>query len=418
MNTQTGEKQKEISISRQVSIVLADRHKQPMAIRADSKGNVPTKIEILKVGMWRTPYHGDIMVTPDDLLEYVDNFDAGIGYVKETGAPIDYKHEEWDKAAGWMKRLYVEGETLFADVEWTPQGKQMLADKEFKCFSPQFYPKGRGGWMNPEDYEDIVENVVVGGGLTNIPLFKGLSPIMASAAFGGTDGEKGIIFISASTKEKSMPVLEDVLAKDVSTLTEEEKTLIANNQDKLTVEQKTKFGIEAETPTPEPKKEEAPVADTTTVPQELAPVMASLKSGESVVVKASELASLKASQARFEKQEAENIVKAHIARGALKADQVDAWTDRLVAASGDTRKALEDALTALPENPDFKQAIGSDAGAGVAASATDELLEKTNEAIKASDGKLSYSDAQAKVLRENTDLSDRVSLERKEQANA
>lgn len=215
-----------------------------------------------------------------------------------------------------------------------------------------------------------------------------------------------------------MPVLEDVLAKDVSTLTEEEKTLIANNQDKLTVEQKTKFGIEAETPTPEPKKEEAPVADTTTVPQELAPVMASLKSGESVVVKASELASLKASQARFEKQEAENIVKAHIARGALKADQVDAWTDRLVAASGDTRKALEDALTALPENPDFKQAIGSDAGAGVAASATDELLEKTNEAIKASDGKLSYSDAQAKVLRENTDLSDRVSLERKEQANA
>jgi phage I-like protein len=43
-------------------------------------------------------------------------------------------------AIGWFKELIDRGVSgLYAVVEWTGEGKQLLSDRAFKYFSPEFY---------------------------------------------------------------------------------------------------------------------------------------------------------------------------------------------------------------------------------------------------------------------------------------
>lgn len=186
---------KTLEIQRQVSVVLANAEGKPSVILADSTGNVPSKFELLKVGMWRTPYHGDIMIMPSDGETYIENFKAGYGVSGNNMGklPINYAHESWNKAAGWFVPEF-DGETLWAtQVEWTPAAKKSLQDGEWKCISAEFCPAGRGGWLNPLDDEQYIENVLTGAALTNIPLFSQLEPVMASATF-GKDEQKSSVF--------------------------------------------------------------------------------------------------------------------------------------------------------------------------------------------------------------------------------
>ena len=77
-------------------------------IKADPTGQVPTTINLLKVGTWNLLWHGDFELSGEDLNELVGNFDEGVGLVLEndTKAPVNYGHLAGDKAEGWMKRLY------------------------------------------------------------------------------------------------------------------------------------------------------------------------------------------------------------------------------------------------------------------------------------------------------------------------
>lgn len=381
-----------ISLSRQVSIVLADRNLQPQAIKADASGKPPTVIELLKVGIWRTPYHGDFMVTPEDLDEYVENFSAGVGLVNggALGAPIDYKHEDWDKAAGWIKSIFVEGNTLMGNVEWTPAGAQMLADGEFKCFSPSFCPKGRGGWMDPQNTENFVDNVLLGGGLTNIPLFSDLKPIMASAAFGEKAEKDNIFFISASVenKEIKMPTLEEIRAKQPEQFTAEDKQFLAEHKADLTEAEVTQFRLgETEAPVVEDDKNKkegeeevptnAPVEDAVGVP---AAVAASIRSGESVVIKASTLKELTDMQSDYRMDQARVKADAHVKRGAIKADSRDAWAKRIMADA-----TIEKDLDAIADN----QVVASEVGASNATelSGDDATVELAKSKVLAARGK-------------------------------
>lgn len=416
MNTLEGTKTKIDRVARTIRPILAD-----------SKGSLPKTMEVLKAGVWRTPYHGDFMITVDDLNQYVENFNAGIGLVAAgIGAPIDFSHDNHKEAAGWIKELYVEEDSLMAKVEWSTAGKEALLGGLYKCFSPEFFPKGRGGWCDPEDYEHCVDNVLVGGGLTNIPLFKGLSPVMASAS-ADTNQERqqdrNVIFIKASENKETNMTLEEIRGKDVAALTEEEKTFLAEHKSELTTEEQSKFGMEvtpaaevvptpAEEPaavtpeaavvTEEPKVEE-PAADL--MP---AAVAASIKSGESVVIKASELTALRDTAAEYRKEKAQNIVKAHAARGAIKADQVEAWADRV---SKDS--SVEDLLKALPDNPVLASEQGSSTKAGETTGSAWSKIEASAEKIVAdSNGATNFNDAVKQVTRENPELAKQYEEER------
>lgn len=389
-------------------------------VQADQNGNLPTRIEVLQVGLWDTPYHGIFEIHIADLNEMVSNFDAGIamagGSISDggVGLPIDFGHDSHEEAAGWIKKLTVEGMSLYADVEWTASGKEALLGGNYKCFSPEFYPASRGGWPDPEHYDVYISNVLVGGGLTNIPLFKGLKPVMASTKTG--EDKKNVIYISASEGEKHMPTLEEVLAKDVSVLDDADKQVLTDNKDTLTDEQKTKFGFEVTPVAPvvapvaeEPVKTEGEAPVATPVEQEAAAIAASVKSGESIVIKASEHQMLVETAKEYRLEKATAFVKAHAERGAIKADQIDTWA-KAVLASEDNKALLE----ALPDNVVVADQIGSSNKAGVAVSAEEEIKTKANEAIKASKDagtELTLPQAILKVRSEDKELAERYDLE-------
>lgn len=368
-------------------------------IMADQDGNLPTSIEVLRCGMWITPWHGDFIIKPEDLLEYVENFNKGIGLVSAgIGAPIDFSHNNHLEAAGWMKSLRAEGDVLFADVEWSMSGKDALLGGLYKCFSPEFYPRGRGGWENPEEAGHYVENVLVGGGLTNKPLFSGLAPVMASAtATGDGEGNKNVIYIKASERENPMD-LNALRAKDANALTDEEKDFLVEHKAELNTDELTKFGLQVEAPAQnnegdgangDENKAQEPVS---VEDKELAGVMASIKSGEMKVIKASEYNELKAGVDMYKREKAEQAVKAHIARGAIKADQFEETVGRYL--SDSTFGAF---LDTLPENKIMANEIGKDNGSAEAKSVTERISEKVQEAIKA-DQKLDIAKATSLVL--------------------
>lgn len=415
--TEQVHRKSEFNLSRQVSTVLADRSGKPTRLMADKNGSLPTEFELLKVGMWRTPNHGDIMITPDDLQAYYDNWKAGYG-VSGNGTlklPINFGHNYEGKAAGWFG-LEVREDTLWAvDVEWSQSGKDGLLGDEWKCISAEFWPAGRGGWPDPLDYDHWVDNVVDGAALTNIPLFSQLKPVMASATSGKNDEGNQVFFITASQdKESHMATLEEVRVKKLEDLTEEEKNLITENKDKLTAEEQKAFGLEvtaevpAPTPAPEENKDNPQGEETVSVPSTEIPaaVAASLRSGDSVVVDKKVLASLQETNQAYRTEKAEGIVKAHIERGAIKADQLKVWTEKLVSASTKERAELEGMLTNLNGNASVSaDTLGIEGGA--------ELEERDLIAAKAQQ-KISAARAEGKTL----DIKTAMSQVREEMKNA
>lgn len=409
--------------NKQDSIVKAYR-----AIKADDSGDLPSKIMLVQAGEWPDSVKGNLSISVGDLLQMKMNFDNGVARPGQgLGLPIDFSHNEWEQAAGWINELEVDGDTLYSvNTEWSDAGKSAILGKMFKCISPSFYPAGRGGWQDPENLEVSVDNVLVGAGLTNIPFFKGLSAVKASA-LSETDTDDRIIYINKSvnaTKEEE-PVmnLADIRVKAQADLTAEEEKFIADNSSELTAEEKEKFGIEdtaqveASAKAAEEAKISAAATQGVTFTDEEKQIVADIRSGKSkivdadaAIVTADELASLKETAEQSKIKAARDIVEAHVERGAIKADRVESWTNRLLASTEETRAELEADLSALPSNELLAGEKGSSAEVTADADARKEIADlagKLVEAAKAEGKELSYSDAQSQVLASNPDLAER-----------
>lgn len=139
---------------------------------------------------------------------------------------------------------------LIAHCEWTAKGSEALKDGLWAYISPEFNPRGypwsdAEGTDDPEGIAEFVNNVLTGAALTNIPLFKKLKPIMASrvpsknkkADATSGDGEK---------QNQGEPMkLEDILAKQVSDRSDEEKAFLSEHTSDLGDEQKTQLETES-----------------------------------------------------------------------------------------------------------------------------------------------------------------------------
>lgn len=392
-------------------------------VEADSSGRLPSRIEILRAGEWPdTSTKGKLKITVGDLYEMKSNFDRGIGVPGQgqTGLPVDFMHEEWDKAAAWIKSLEIENEIMFASVEWSKAGEEAVLNKEFKCVSPSFYPACLGTWTDPENADNTARNVLVGAGLTNIPFFKDLKPIMASNTSKSSEEDKNIIYI-ASEKETNMPTLDEVRVKDVPANEEEKKLLVeANNKGELTREEQEKFGFEV-------TKKEGEKVDATKIDADTKAkieaaaveaykkqVEADLKKDGKVVVEASRIEALEASAKDYETKKAEQFVDAHIGRGAIKADQRDTWVDRLVNASTADRELFENTLKDLPDNEAMNGKKGDDAGVDATAS---QLIEQKAKALVEAAVKesktLDIGAAMSQVMASEPDLAKRYNEEQK-----
>ena len=364
-------------------------------IEADQGGNPPLTLQLLTVGSWNTPWHGDFDITPEDIDQFVSNYKANIGLPSESEGKIqvNYGHASYDKAAGWMSNLRaedIEGRySLVADVEWTPDASVAIKAGEWRYISPEFNPRALP-WEDPEEEWRMVANVITGAGLTNIPLFKKLKKVAASERPEPSGSSKRKEGESMSFK------LEDLRQKEASAITADERAFLEQNKKDLSADELTKFDIKADEAAP--TKVEA--------------------AAESVTISASELAELKANAAqgveasqKLAQKEASDFADARIAAGQVKSDDKEALTSILLASSAEQRAKLESFLSGLPVNASIDTELG-DSGRVVTASAHDDLHQKVVSQIKADvdagKAKPSYSQVRASILAADADLSQRI----------
>lgn len=119
----------------------------------------------LKVGKFKHTGR-EFEITSNDLETMVRNFNSR---VLKKDLPIDYSHNDHERAAGWITGLSLnETKTaLIVSAKFTPAGAEALASREFRYFSADFYL----AYSDPEDGREF-GMVLRGGALTNIPFIK------------------------------------------------------------------------------------------------------------------------------------------------------------------------------------------------------------------------------------------------------
>lgn len=142
-------------------------------IKLEEKDNKKSSwIEIFRIGKWSHPKHGLIEGTKKLFNDFIDNWK---NRVLGREIAIDRAHEPSEGATGWIKDIQLVGDRLRALVEWTPWGLELIEQKGFKYFSPEY----RDSYIDKESGKEY-KNVLYGGALTNRPFLTDLAPIILS----------------------------------------------------------------------------------------------------------------------------------------------------------------------------------------------------------------------------------------------
>lgn len=134
-------------------------------------------MQICKAGVYKT-MGMEFDLSRDVLAQMVANFKLNVKKYADGEYPIDFAHDNGQKAAGWFKELVLndQGELWANKISWTPSGKQSIQDREFKYASIDAFPEYTDNETG--EYKGAVLN---GFALTNIPLIKGMKGIMMSS---------------------------------------------------------------------------------------------------------------------------------------------------------------------------------------------------------------------------------------------
>lgn len=214
-----------------------------ITIEADENGKLPSEIKVLPVGEWQTEPYGLMQVTLNHVSQMVANFQAGV----RRAVPVDVDHDG-GKAAGWITDLIDKGnEGLFAMVEWTKYGQELLTDKIYKLFSPEW----TFDYIDPE-HGTRHGATLIAGSLTNRPLFKELPMLVASDGTGKntkdlTNAKTFMILLADEENSSTTMNAEDIKKKlaEGQELTDEEKTFVKDSAD-FSDEEKAKVETPAE----------------------------------------------------------------------------------------------------------------------------------------------------------------------------
>lgn len=118
-------------------------------------------VEVLRPGTFVDRNGRTVEVTLQDLEAFVTAFEAGA-----TGqeVPIDIQHERAE-AAGWIKRLYRDGNRLLALPDWNELGQRLVKERIYRYLSATI---------------DMAQKVIKSVSLVNFPAVKGLKPVELS----------------------------------------------------------------------------------------------------------------------------------------------------------------------------------------------------------------------------------------------
>ena len=118
-------------------------------------------VEVLRPGTFIDRNGKTVEIAEEDLDAFVANFEEGAA---GQDVPVDVLHERAE-AAGWVKRIFREGEKLLAEVEWNELGMQLVGDKVYRYLSATI---------------DMGKKLIKSISLVNFPAIKGLSPVELS----------------------------------------------------------------------------------------------------------------------------------------------------------------------------------------------------------------------------------------------
>lgn len=163
-----------------------------------SKGDI-VRVQIMRTGKWDHPSYGEVKITKKVIQDVVSNFS---NRERKIDLAVDENHEPDHKALAWFRDLVTEndGNDLYADVELTKKGADILNDGSYKYFSPEIVFH-----KIDEESGKPQSNLLIGGAFTNRPFFKDMQPLMASesAANGDNMGQSSakeghVVFFSHS----------------------------------------------------------------------------------------------------------------------------------------------------------------------------------------------------------------------------
>lgn len=181
------------------------------------------KIQALRKGVFKHPQYGKIKFDDKTFSSFIKNFESR---VPQEHIAYDFKHRPDWGAAAWLKRLYVEGDGLWADVELTKRGAESLKNREFIYFSTEYV----------DDYKDRETGkshgpAILGGGLTNRPFIKGMAPTLMSE-----ENEEVFVPVEDSTPQKEVKENMNEILKEIASLREELNGMIEKAQSKEDVQ--------------------------------------------------------------------------------------------------------------------------------------------------------------------------------------
>ena len=187
--------------------VLSDRVEARLL--ADGKRTVT--VTVTRTGQFHDPRYGNFDITRDMLLSMVKNFDSGVYGQRIV---LDVSHRPQDGAAGYFKRLFLDGNKLRGEVELTEYGLDAIRKRGMIYLSAEFADNYVGNEAPRNEYGPTL----LGAALTPRPVVKRLDPIqLAEGALDGapsliSDRILKILAEEAKTMEKFLEMLRKALA--------------------------------------------------------------------------------------------------------------------------------------------------------------------------------------------------------------
>lgn len=137
-----------------------------------AEGKRSVTVNVTRVGKFSDPRYGDFEITREMLLSMVKNFEANI-YGQEIA--LDVAHMPQNGAAGYFRKLFLDGTKLRGEVELTDYGIEAITKRGYRYLSAEYFE-------NFTDNEKKLAHgpTLVGAALTVRPVIKRLDPVQLS----------------------------------------------------------------------------------------------------------------------------------------------------------------------------------------------------------------------------------------------
>lgn len=209
-------------------------------------------IQILRIGQWNHPIYGQFSISPADLEQFVFNFKAN---VRGVDLCVDENHEGEHKAIGWFRDVFRDWNALFATIEWNDRGLELINSKTYRYFSPELFFSYRD-----EETDVEMRNVLIWGGITNRPFFKGMKALsMSEPGTPSDDSREPIYFFNSEPMGKKFSeIVAELKPLEKVTTAQLDELKLAFNE----LPEEEQAAAQADVTDAESKLDDTPPADT------------------------------------------------------------------------------------------------------------------------------------------------------------